>query len=460
MEAARRTALASLAGLAALALWAPRAAADEPWLLAIEGHAALPVSEPQRDLFGPGAAASISLHRPLADFLLLGARLRAGFLSDGRPPSDPARVDPGPADLFGLSLSLRLRPLSGVLPGPARASGLFVEVGAGAALTGGLLRPSAEGAIGWGFELGDLTLAPAVRWVGVFEVDNQLDDRPAHLLLAGLELTFFDARPVPLEPGAVVGDRDRDGIADDVDACTEEPEDRDGFQDEDGCPEADDDGDGIPDAEDACPFVPEDHDGFEDEDGCPDRDDDGDGFIDEDDACPREAEVVNGVDDRDGCPDEGLVTLLDDRIVLDERVLFDTRRVRVRRRARPVLDAIAELYRQHPEWVRLRVEGHADVRGGLGFNQRLSELRARQVVRALVERGVPAEIIDGLGYGESRPRTEGSSEDAHQANRRVEFVVVARRELTVEEREVELEARRRAAAERRAQLARTHGGAR
>ena len=50
-----------------------------------------------------------------------------------------------------------------------------------------------------------------------------------------------------------IGDRDGDGIKDDVDKCPDEPEDFDGFQDEDGCPDPDNDNDGIPDKVDRCP---------------------------------------------------------------------------------------------------------------------------------------------------------------------------------------------------------------
>jgi OmpA-OmpF porin, OOP family len=50
-------------------------------------------------------------------------------------------------------------------------------------------------------------------------------------------------------------DRDGDGVPDDVDQCPDLPEDRDGIQDEDGCPEDDADDDGIPDTVDACPLV-------------------------------------------------------------------------------------------------------------------------------------------------------------------------------------------------------------
>jgi OmpA-OmpF porin, OOP family len=50
-------------------------------------------------------------------------------------------------------------------------------------------------------------------------------------------------------------DRDADGVPDDVDECPDLPEDKDGIQDSDGCPEDDADGDGIPDSTDACPLV-------------------------------------------------------------------------------------------------------------------------------------------------------------------------------------------------------------
>nr|WP_179955497.1 thrombospondin type 3 repeat-containing protein [Chondromyces crocatus] len=98
-------------------------------------------------------------------------------------------------------------------------------------------------------------------------------------------------------------DNDGDGIPDALDRCRDAPEDRDGFQDEDGCPDLDDDGDGIPDDTDQCRNQPEDRDGFQDEDGCPDPDNDGDGIPDEHDLCPNGAEDFDGFKDEDGCPD-------------------------------------------------------------------------------------------------------------------------------------------------------------
>src|SRR5690606_30317487 len=61
---------------------------------------------------------------------------------------------------------------------------------------------------------------------------------------------------------------------------------------------------GIPDASDKCPGEPEDKDNFEDDDGCPDPDNDGDGVPDAADKCGDQPETVNGFEDEDGCPDE------------------------------------------------------------------------------------------------------------------------------------------------------------
>ena len=62
------------------------------------------------------------------------------------------------------------------------------------------------------------------------------------------------------------------------------------------------DGDGAADSVDMCPDDPEDFDGFQDDDGCPDPDNDMDGILDVDDQCPNEPETMNGQTDTDGCP--------------------------------------------------------------------------------------------------------------------------------------------------------------
>jgi len=97
-------------------------------------------------------------------------------------------------------------------------------------------------------------------------------------------------------------DADHDGVYDAEDRCPDQPEDRDGFKDSDGCPEADNDADGILDDADKCRNDAEDLDQFEDEDGCPELDNDKDGIPDLNDACPNAAEDGRGKRPKDGCP--------------------------------------------------------------------------------------------------------------------------------------------------------------
>ncbi|HVZ75471.1 MAG TPA: OmpA family protein [Polyangia bacterium] len=108
-------------------------------------------------------------------------------------------------------------------------------------------------------------------------------------------------------------DVDHDGVPDEVDRCPLVPEDRDGFEDGDGCPDPDNDQDGIPDSKDKCPDAAEDKDGFQDGDGCPDLDDDKDGIPDAKDKCPRQPETKNGYKDDDGCPDRNMHLVDEDK---------------------------------------------------------------------------------------------------------------------------------------------------
>jgi outer membrane protein OmpA-like peptidoglycan-associated protein len=402
-------------------------------LLTLEASAGKAVTAPQNDRFGFGGAGSIAGFYRLAPWVLVGARLRAGALANGEPPSDPGQVDPGTGTFEMVSALLRLRPFAHAAQ-ERSAPGFFLEAGAGGTVTGTIVRPSVEGGLGYAFKTGALAIAPALHFAQVIELSNPLSAQDARILLLGVELAVLDTHrsagasvvALPRLPQAPP-DRDGDGVLDPNDACPDEAEDKDGFHDDDGCPERDNDQDKIPDADDKCPNDPEDFDAFEDMDGCPEPDNDQDTVLDADDQCPVEAEVINGIMDEDGCPDTGLIVMHKDRIVLEEEVLFDFERARVKNAAQPVLDAIVKLYKQHPEWMKIRIEGHADQRGKEEFNQELSERRANNVMRQLIERGIPADSIESTGYGSTQPRDRRDQEDAYRRNRRVEFVVVGRR---------------------------------
>lgn len=403
VELTCRRLLLLVAALLATAHPAP-ANAEETWLIAAEAPAALPVSDPQTSLFGPGGMPSFGVYRSLGRYLLIGARLRAGALTDGEAPEDMTLADPDAGGLGSVSLNMRARPLAG--DDARRGSGLWLEISGGAGVTGDQTRPTFEAGLGWGFRIGSANVGPSLRYLYIHEADGPLSSGAANLALIGVELTLFDARDVAPPPTVIVAEPEP--------PVAPEPE-----------PEiVDSDGDGLLDDVDACPDKPEDIDEFEDDDGCPDPDNDGDKIADLDDDCPLEPEVVNGIDDTDGCPDEGLIVMIEDRIVLEERVLFDPNRARVKSRAKPSLLAIIELWKQHPEWDRMIIEGHADKRGTKEYNLWLSELRAQRVKDKLIELGMPGDVLEAVGMGESRPVSTRSTAKAHQKNRRVEFVII------------------------------------
>ncbi len=97
-------------------------------------------------------------------------------------------------------------------------------------------------------------------------------------------------------------DDDDDGVRESDDRCPAQREDRDGFEDNDGCPDVDNDNDRVLDEADRCPNVPEDADNHEDSDGCPDPDNDRDGVNDADDLCADESANPRPDPENRGCP--------------------------------------------------------------------------------------------------------------------------------------------------------------
>ena len=67
-----------------------------------------------------------------------------------------------------------------------------------------------------------------------------------------------------------------------------------------------------------------------------------------------------------------------------------------------------------------QIIGHTDASGSADYNRKLSELRAEEVKRHLVDDcGIPAERLQAVGMGESAPIDPGNPDS--DANRRVEF---------------------------------------
>lgn len=219
-------------------------------------------------------------------------------------------------------------------------------------------------------------------------------------------------------PPPPVVDRDGDGINDPDDACPAEAEDKDGFEDGNGCPDPDNDKDGVLDADDACPFEP----GIAEERGCPLKDADGDGVADRGDNCPNEA----GPADNQGCPaaKKQLVVVTREALKILDMVYFDTGKATIQSRSFPLLDQVAGIIKDKTWIKQVRVEGHTDSQGKPESNQKLSEARANSVRDYLIKKGVDAGRLAAQGFGQDKPIESNNTSRGRAANRRVEFKVV------------------------------------
>lgn len=304
-------------------------------------------------------------------------------------------------------------PLEGLLGVKLRTpSGFAVATGAGGGLVPGAGAPSFRSFIG-------------VSW--------NLEDKPVE-----------EAPP---------SDIDGDGILDEVDQCPAEPEDFDGFEDEDGCPDYDNDGDGVLDANDKCPMVPgppgfngcprtdTDGDGvFDDEDrcidvpgprenqGCPWGDKDKDGVLDNVDACPDEP----GIPELKGCPKPSRVNISVElkQIVITDNVYFETDKAKIQPISYSLLDEIAEVLQENEDIRKVEVAGHTDKRGTAKHNKKLSQDRAQSVIEYLVKKGVARERLVAQGYGYDKPLVPDETKENRERNRRVEFHILEQDEPT------------------------------
>jgi outer membrane protein OmpA-like peptidoglycan-associated protein len=197
----------------------------------------------------------------------------------------------------------------------------------------------------------------------------------------------------------------------------------------------DQDGDGIPDDQDKCPDRAEDKDGFEDQDGCPDIDNDQDGVLDIADKCPTEPETRNGYEDEDGCPDT-VPAEIDALKGTIEGLIYGEGETAVHDSARASLQRIVKAMVAHPS-IKIVLVGHTDDREANAFATppeagqpppdagtlatELANARAEAVRQWLVSAGVaqPRILVEGAGAEDAV--ADNATPKGRFANRRVEL---------------------------------------
>lgn len=104
-------------------------------------------------------------------------------------------------------------------------------------------------------------------------------------------------------------------------------------------------------------------------------------------------------------------------------LFFDYNKCTLRKASFPELNRMVTFLKEHPK-IKFEIAGHTDDIGSDNYNQKLSQKRADAVVKYLVDKGIDPTRIRSVGYGETKPIADNTTEEGRQKNRRVEFIIL------------------------------------
>ena len=110
-------------------------------------------------------------------------------------------------------------------------------------------------------------------------------------------------------------------------------------------------------------------------------------------------------------------------VFIVKNLYFATNKTRILSRSEEALQALYMYLARNPQ-VRIKIVGHTDSVGKDAANQKLSDGRANEVMKDLIERGIAPERIEAEGRGESQPIDTNDTEEGRQNNRRVEIEIL------------------------------------
>ena len=111
-------------------------------------------------------------------------------------------------------------------------------------------------------------------------------------------------------------------------------------------------------------------------------------------------------------------------VLSEQKITFDPGSAAVVAESARVLDRIAEILRECGR-LEMEVGGHTDSQGRLETNMRLSQQRAESVIAGLLSRGALVSDFVAKGYGPEFPIADNATADGREANRRIEFKLIA-----------------------------------
>jgi outer membrane protein OmpA-like peptidoglycan-associated protein len=109
--------------------------------------------------------------------------------------------------------------------------------------------------------------------------------------------------------------------------------------------------------------------------------------------------------------------------IILRNIFFDFDKATLRPESKVELERVYTILTENPR-MKVRIAGHTDNIGSDEYNQRLSEARAKAVYEYLISRGISADRLSYIGYGESRPIDTNETSEGRQNNRRVELEII------------------------------------
>lgn len=110
-------------------------------------------------------------------------------------------------------------------------------------------------------------------------------------------------------------------------------------------------------------------------------------------------------------------------LTMTSAVLFDFNKYNLKPEAQNVIDSVVDFLKTY-KYTKIIIEGHTDNIGSESYNSTLSQKRANSVAKYLVTKGIPADKIETIGYGETRPKFPNDTDEHGKNNRRVEIKVM------------------------------------
>ena len=120
----------------------------------------------------------------------------------------------------------------------------------------------------------------------------------------------------------------------------------------------------------------------------------------------------------------GRVNVTDSKIEIKEQVQFDQGKATIKTESFTLMDEVAKAMKDNEKIKKVLVEGHTSAEGEAAANMKLSDDRAKAVMKGLIERGVDAKRLSSKGFGISKPIGDNSDANGRVKNRRVEFTIV------------------------------------